>query len=109
MTGTQLELFPLTALRTAPDYIGKDEFTGGHTVKFNPRKYQVARYSAAELALLSDHGVFFESFGSVRGVEHFGRTRYIADGQGNLHCYDSDGAKKIVHPASRALRVLTGK
>lgn len=107
MTGTQLELFPLTALRTAPDYTSKDEFTGSHTVRFNRRKHRVALYSAAELAAMADHGVFFESFGTVRGAEMFGRTRYIADGEGNLHCYDSDGAKKIVHPANRVLRVLT--
>lgn len=109
MTGTQLELFPLTALATAPDYLGKDDYAASYTVAFRPSKYRVARYLASELAAMDDHGVFFESFGHVRGVEHFCRVRYVADGLGNLHCYDADGAKKIVHPAGRALRVLTGK
>ncbi|KAF4408615.1 hypothetical protein [Streptomyces lycii] len=49
----------------------------------------------------------FESFGHVGGVERFSRTRYVADSAGRLHCYDSDGARKIIHPAGRKLRILT--
>lgn len=109
MTGTQLELFPVEMLRTAPDYIRRDDFTGRLTALMDPRKYRVAVYTAAELAARDDHGVIFESFGHLRGVETFGRTRYIADGLGNLHCYAWDGAKTIIHPADRKLRVLTGK
>lgn len=89
-----------------PDYINSDTYTGRHTVAFSPRKYKVAFYKAGELA---GEGVFFESFGRVNGVESFCRTRYVADPAGNLHCYDSDGALKIIHPADRMLRILTGK
>lgn len=93
----------------APDYTGPDTYTGRQTVAFNGRKYRVAVYTAGELATLAPESAVFESFGRVHGVEHFGRTRYVADAEGNLHCYDSDGAKKIIHPASRKLRILTGK
>lgn len=93
----------------APEYIAPDTYTGKHTVAFSTRRYRVARYLAVELAKFGDSGVIFESMGHVDGVEHFGRSRYIIDGDGRMHCYDSDGAKKIVHPADRVLRILTGK
>lgn len=93
----------------APEYTTPDTYTGRCTVAFNSRKYRVAVYTAGELADLAPEGAVFDSMGHVGGTEHFGRTRYIADADGNLHCYDSDGAKKIIHPASRRLRVLTAK
>lgn len=93
----------------APLYIERDTHTGRATVKFNPAKYRVAVYTAAELAELAPVSAIFDSFGSIGGVEHFGRTRYVADAAGNLHCYDSDGAKKIIHPAERKLRILTAR
>lgn len=109
MTGTQLELFPISALTEPADFIAPDTYAGRHTVAFNPRAYRVANYAAGELAMMSPEGVIYGSFGSVRGVEHFGRNRYVADGQGNLHLYNSDGALTIIHPATRVLRILTGK
>lgn len=111
MTGTQLELFTLDSL-AAPEYIESDEYQGSHTVRFNSRKHRVATYAAFELATFADASgtaVIFESYGHVNGVERFCRTRYRADSNGNLHGYDSDGAKKIIHPFDRKLRVLTGK
>lgn len=110
MTGTQLELFSIEDLNAAPVCIGRDEYAGPHTVRFNARKFRVAVYTAAELAtLMGRETVLFESFGHVGGVEHFTRTRFVSDAAGNLHGYDSEGARKIIHPADRKLRVLTGK
>lgn len=93
---------------TTRSFIGKDSYTGKHTMAFNPKVFRVAVYTAGELAAM-DLGSFFQSFGSVGGVEHFIRTRYVPDADGNLFCYDADGALKIVHPAGRKLRILTGK
>ena len=90
----------------APEFIGKDDYQGRHTVAAGKR-FRTTTWEARELAALSREGVIFVSFGHVGGVERFGRTRYVADAAGSLHCYDSDGAKKIVHPAGRTLRILT--
>lgn len=91
------------------EFIAPDTYTGRHVVSFNIARYRVAEYTAAELIEFGCEGSFFESFGTVGGVEQFGRTRYVADDAGNLHCYDADGARKIIHPADRVLRILTGK
>lgn len=121
MTGTQLELFPLSALDTdlwagqigsddMPAYIGSDDYAGRFTTHFSPKRHRVAVYTARELVSYGRSGAFFESYGRVSDRhEGFSRTRYVADRDGNLHCYDPNGAKVIVHPADRKLRVLTGK
>ena len=92
----------------APAYINADDFTGTHMITVNgPRKgMRIMKVTARWIAANASEGVFFDSFGSVRGGEGFARNRYVADAEGNLHCYDSEGAKKIVHPAERALRIL---
>lgn len=90
----------------AADYITKDTYTGRHTTALR-KGFRVTVWTARELAELAPEGVIFESFGTVGGIEKFGRSRYQADSDGNLHLYDSDGAKKIVHPASRKLRIIT--
>lgn len=91
----------------APEYIAEDTYTGKHGATGTRKGLRVATWLAGELAGLSAEGVIFESAGHTRGgQELFGRTRYLADVDGNLHCYDSDGAKKIIHPAGRALRIL---
>lgn len=90
----------------APLYIVKDTYTGKHTTPLR-KGFRVTVWAAEELAALAPEGVIFGSFGHVNGVEMFGRNRYRADAEGNLHLYDSDGAKKIVHPASRKLRIIT--
>lgn len=93
----------------APEYIGKDTQTGRHTVAFNPAKYRVAEYTAREIGRLAGTGVIFESFGHVNGREHFSRSRYIANEDGSITMYNSDGGRSIIHPADRVIRVLTGK
>lgn len=91
----------------APQRIERDTYTGRHTVWGPGKSYRVTMWGAAELARLAPEGAIFESFGHVRGKEGFSRTRYVADTAGNLHCYDSEGTKKIIHPADRKLRILT--
>jgi len=91
------------------DYIARDTYTGKYTMKLNANKHKVAVYTAREIAGFVAEGAVFESFGTVYGKEQFGRTRYIADAEGNLHCYDSEGVRKIIHPADRKLRILVMK
>lgn len=93
---------------SAPDYTTRDTYEGVWTVTRPATHPQVAAYTAAEIAALSPTGIIWESFGHLRnGREGFGRTRYIADADGNLHTYDQTGRKLLVHPAARSLRVLT--
>lgn len=92
----------------APAYIARDTYAGHQSIHRPIAKVRAASYTAAELAAREPTGVMWESFGvTFPGRESFGRTRYVADASGNLHCYDSDGRKVIVHPAARAIRVLT--
>lgn len=90
----------------APTYIARDTYTGRHSVL--RVKATAASFTAAELAARSPSGIIWESFGHpFPGREGFARGRYVADAAGNLHVYDSDGAKEIIHPADRSIRVLT--
>ena len=41
------------------------------------------------------------------GKRLFTRARFLADTKGNLHGYDSNGRKVIIHPADREVRFLT--
>ena len=46
--------------------------------------------------------------GNLRnGLRLFARTRFIADSEGDLHGYDSNGRKVIIHPADRKVWFLT--
>lgn len=93
-------------MNAAPEYIAKDTYTGKHSVLGVRKGRRVSVWGAGELAAMAPEGVIFESFGHVNGLEGFARVRYVADSEGNLHGYDSDGAKKVIHPASRKLRIL---
>jgi hypothetical protein len=94
----------------APAYIAADDFTGKHMVTITgPRKgMKIAKVTARWIAANATEGVFFDSFGHGHGFkgEGFARNRYVATANGDLHCYDSEGAKKIVHPAERVIRIL---
>lgn len=92
----------------APAYIARDTYTGRYTTNNLRPGYSVSSFTAAELAAFATEGVLWESFGTPRGSrrEHFARTRYVADSDGNLHCYSADGHKVIVHPADRVLRIV---
>lgn len=92
----------------APACIARDAYTGRHSIHRPNAKVRADAYTAAELAALAPTGIIWESFGATfPGRESFGRSRYVADSEGNLHIYNSDGAKVLIHPASRAIRVLT--
>ena len=92
----------------APDYIARDTYVGRYSIHRPVAKVKADAYTAAELAALAPAGVIWESFGATfPGRESFGRRRYVADSAGNLHLYDSNGAKVLVHPAARRIRVLT--
>lgn len=90
----------------APEFIARDTYADRHTVLRSNAK--AASFTAAELAAFAPEGIIWESFGyPFPGREGFSRSRYVASPEGDLHIYDSDGAKKIVHPAGRSIRVLT--
>lgn len=94
----------------APDYIAPDTYAGtwtasAHTLRADTRPTPIA---AGTLAAEAATGVLWVSFGTPRGMRHekFSRTRFVADAEGRLHCYDSSGRKVVIHPADRVLRVL---
>jgi hypothetical protein len=91
----------------ATDFIAPDTYQGKHSTFRPAAGIRPTAWKAAELAELAPSGVIWESFGHVNGCEGFGRSRYVADEAGNLHVYDSDGAKVAIHPAGRTLRILT--
>ncbi len=92
----------------APLYIARDTYTGRHAIHRPVAKVKAASFTAAELAAMAPTGVIWESFGATfPGRESFGRSRYVADSEGNLHIYDSEGARTLIHPATRLVRVLT--
>lgn len=88
------------------DYIEPDAYAGRWSRAGVPAGMRVSVFTAAELAAFSSEGVIWESFGHVNGRECFGRSRYMASATGALHVYDSNGRKILVHPATRAIRVL---
>lgn len=97
-----------TATAEAPAYIARDTYAGRHAIHRPVAKVRAASFTAAELAAIAPTGVLWESFGATfPGRESFGRVRYVADAEGNLHIYDADGARKCIHPAARKVRVLT--
>lgn len=92
----------------APTYIARDTYEGRHSIHRPVAKVKAGTFTAAEIAAMAPEGVIWNSFGATfPGRESFGRERYIADSEGNLHVYDSNGRKVIVHPAGRKLRLLT--
>lgn len=92
----------------APTFIDRDTYSGRHSVLRDPATVKAASFTAAELAALAPTGIIWESFGHpYPGKEGFGRSRYVATAAGDLHVYDSEGAKVIIHPAGRSIRVLT--
>jgi hypothetical protein len=100
-------------MTAAPAFIARDTYTGHWTCTGVPIGRQVGTFTASELAtMLGADGPFivWEFSGNTRGRGPlFTRSRYVADAEGNLHGYDSNGRKVIVHPAGRAVRVLTAK
>ena len=99
-----------TPVTEAPAYIAADDFTGKHMVTINgPRKgLRIAKVTARWIAANASEGAIFTSFGHSYGYkgEGFARNRYVATPNGDLHCYDSEGVRKIIHPAERVLRIL---
>ena len=73
-----------------------------------PAGMRLSYFTAAELAgLLGTEGTFWEYHGHAHnGRPLFGRTRYVADAEGNLAVYSSEGGLVLVHPADRRIGVL---
>ena len=98
----------MNATATYAPYITRDTYVGDSFVNAS-RKSGV--FTAAELAAMADREtgivVLWEFSGHVHGRPLFGRGRYVAQADGSLVGYDSDGAMKIIHPADRKIRVMT--
>jgi len=73
-----------------------------------PAGMRILRFTASELAtMLGAEGTFWEFHGHTHnGRPLFGRTRYVADAEGNLAVYCSEGRLVLVHPARRKIGVL---
>lgn len=73
-----------------------------------PAGMRISRFTASELAtMLGAEGTFWEFHGHTRsGRPLFGRTRYVADAEGNLAVYCSEGRLVLIHPAGRKIGVL---
>lgn len=94
---------------TAPAYTVRDPYQGKWMITpvlGDGRRASV--FTAAELAEMAPNGIIWESFGTVvaAGREGFCRSRYIADADGHLHFYDSDGGKVSICPPDRGVRLL---
>lgn len=98
---------PTTALDDAPDCIDRDIYTGTHIRRHVPEGMRDSAFIAREIARSAAQGVMWEFSGHLRdGRPLYVRSRYVADLEGNLHLYDSDGRKVLTHPANRTIRVL---
>lgn len=97
----------MTQMTEAPNHIARDTYEGRHSIHRPVVRVKAGSFKASEIAEMAPKGVIWESYGATfPGRESFGRSRYVADGEGNLHVYDSNGRKVIVHPATRSLRLL---
>jgi hypothetical protein len=96
------------AIGEAPAFIARDTYRGRWSVLRNTDTVKAASFTAAEIAALAPTGVIWKSFGHpFPGREGFGRERYVATAEGDLHIYNSDGALSIIYPAARVIRLLT--
>lgn len=92
----------------APAYLERDTYQGKHTLRSNKVRSDV--FKASELAAMANGQVIvlWESAGRMHdGVQLFCRARYVALSDGSLVGYDWAGAREIIHPADREIRVWT--
>lgn len=97
----------------APEYIARDTHAGRHWFAGRTGARRTDVFTAAELAAMcpatgpDGEFVLFEVVELANNRRMYKRTRFIADADGALHGYTSDGARVIIHPADRKLRILT--
>lgn len=92
----------------APAYLPRDTYQGKHTLRSNRVRSDV--FEARELAAMANGQVIvlWESAGHMRdGVQLFCRARYMPLSDGSLVGYDWAGAREIIHPADRKIRIWT--
>lgn len=98
----------MTTTATAPQYLPADTYAGRHSLRSNKVRSDV--FTAAELAAMTTGDtpiVLWEYHGTVHGVNLYGRHRFVAQADGSLVGYAANGARTIIHPADRRLRVMT--
>lgn len=100
----------MTGTITAPaQHIARDTYTGKHIAR-GARRSDI--FTASELAAMAETMtnrtiVLWEFCGHVNGQPIYGRTRFVAQPDGSLAGYDSEGVCTIIHPADRKIRVIT--
>ena len=100
---------------TAPEYIDRDSYTGrwqltrtdatlanrGQLIGVDTAAAHAANHGAGEVFTL------WEYVGRIRGGAHlFHRSRFVANADGSLNGYDSEGRLVIRHPSTRDVRYL---
>lgn len=95
------------AVAKAPLYLSRETYTGRWWMdRFKPG-YGARTFTAAEVAAHAASGAIWKDSGSVHGRVTYFRERYLADADGNLHLYDSNGRKVGVHRADKPLSIAT--
>jgi len=98
--------------RLAPQRIERDSYRGRWTRRLDPSAERVDSLTAAELTALDlptqpgGELVVWESVGELDGAELFCRNRYVAQTNGFLIGYDSDGRRITSSSPERQLRIL---
>jgi hypothetical protein len=96
----------------APKFIARDE--PGHKYQIVKRDPKIGSARADDIAkaFSKEDGkpfVLYQHSGTVAdgsGRQLFNRTRFVADSNGGLHQYNSNGSTIGVHPPERSIRYL---
>ena len=104
----------MSNLDTAPaTYIAKSEHRGTW-VKTLASGYRIDAFTAREIAEMDlprgatgEINLWEASASRTGGVQFFYRTRFVAQADGSLAAYASDGHLVIIHPADRKIRIRT--
>jgi hypothetical protein len=99
----------MTTTTMEAQYIAPDTYAGRWTVR-GTRRSDV--FTAGELAEMAETMpdqtiVLWEFSGHVHGQPLYVRGRFVGQADGSLVGYDSNGARSIIHPADRKIRVIT--
>lgn len=101
----------MIATATPARYIAKSEHQGSW-VKSATSGYRIDEFTAGELAQMAPAETgeinLWEASGSRQGgIQFFYRTRFVAQADGSIADYASDGHLVIIHPADRKIRIRT--
>lgn len=101
----------MTATTAPARYIAKSAHKGAW-VKTLASGYRIDAFTAGELAQMApaetgEINLWEASASRQGGVQFFYRTRFVAQADGSIAAYASDGHLVIVHPADRKILIRT--